>query len=233
MTAFPMFSRLPVELRLHIWELTVEPRTVEVRVFGSHTIHIDYTKKREPYPRLFSSTPAPATLHTCREARDHLQKNYQQAFADLAIINGAPRDTERKYIWTNLDIDTISIDDTRFECFESVAPIIQRLKFARDDNCESWSRWESDKMRWFANVQEIYVDIGDHDFPHWHGTSEQYYWPCGVENVYMITPRDGQMMNLVDLENKYDRLWEKEIEKEHGRYVQVINGDPQWPEDMF
>jgi len=49
--------------------------------------------------RLTSSTPVPATLQACREARN--LKLYQQAFLEI--------DGEVRYVWVNWDMDIVSI----------------------------------------------------------------------------------------------------------------------------
>lgn len=75
MTAFHLFPRLPYELRMQIWEMTVEPRIVNAEL--TH---------QNPTDRAFyltSSTPVPAVLQTCQEARNH--GLYQQAFSELAV----------------------------------------------------------------------------------------------------------------------------------------------------
>jgi hypothetical protein len=51
---FHPFPRLPFELRAYIWELTVEPRIVEVRVV------VKKIEGRPPVRYLRSPTPAPA-----------------------------------------------------------------------------------------------------------------------------------------------------------------------------
>ena len=78
MTAFHLFPRLPFELRAQIWQLTAEPRTVEVRVkkdngLWGQTLHVT------------SSTPAPAVLQVCYEARN--QGLYQPAFKFLMRLS--------------------------------------------------------------------------------------------------------------------------------------------------
>lgn len=98
MATFHPFPRLPFELRAQIWEATVEPRTVEV-----------FIRYKDEIPRLVSTTPVPAPLQTCREARN--LKLYRQEFSELLLqdqpeYKGA---VERRYVWLNLDIDTISI----------------------------------------------------------------------------------------------------------------------------
>lgn len=149
-------------------------------------------------------------MQTCREARN--LGLYTQTFSDLTIPKCSP-DPERRYVWLNLDIDVVSIGDQHFDWFKSVAPLFRQLKFARDNGYEFWERGESGEMWQFINARKIYVDIGGHDFVYWHGSSEDYFWSCGSENVYMIRPADGEIMNLVELEHKYDREWEVGLEK--------------------
>ena len=74
MDMFHSFPLFPFELRALIWRFTVQPRTVEVGV-----------DDRGSYPKqhihLVSSTPVPATLQACREARNI--GLYEQAFSDI------------------------------------------------------------------------------------------------------------------------------------------------------
>ena len=86
MTTFHLFPFLPFELRAQIWEMTVEPRTVEVSVV-SYTL-MDATAppdwrgiRQRRASRPVSPTPVPATLHVCQEARN--LRLYQQAFSEL------------------------------------------------------------------------------------------------------------------------------------------------------
>ena len=94
---------------MRIWEHTVEPRTVEVRItehdhpvshemIARYNIDLRSPEKFQEHPYatvrvLRSSTPVPAPLHTCREARNHLTTNtsgedsqrpyYRKAFGDV------------------------------------------------------------------------------------------------------------------------------------------------------
>ncbi|EAT76760.1 hypothetical protein SNOG_15922 [Parastagonospora nodorum SN15] len=76
MSTFHPFPRLPTELRLQIWEMTVEPRTVEICIrftdFPSTPL-ADGKQKRPPrqMSTVQSPTPVPGPLQACREARYH------------------------------------------------------------------------------------------------------------------------------------------------------------------
>jgi hypothetical protein len=94
--------------------LTVEPRTVDVREkreYGSwgKLLHV------------ISSTPVPAVLHACHEARN--QGLYQQAFNISSVV-------ERRYVWVNFEVDMISIGHSWFDTNDLAERLlIRRLTF--------------------------------------------------------------------------------------------------------
>ena len=49
----------------------------------------------------------------------------------------------------------------------------------------------------------------------WYGLSTGYYWPCGAENVLVMDLNKGGEMNLIDLDKKYDCIWDDEEKKKH------------------
>jgi hypothetical protein len=72
---------------MQIWEMTVEARTINIRVkVPEWRITSDNLEKERVPSYLVSSTPAPAVLHVCREARNH--GLYQQAFSEIANSHG-------------------------------------------------------------------------------------------------------------------------------------------------
>ncbi len=206
MTAFHPFPRLPYELRAMIWKLTVEPRIVDVRVKRK--------RSAKPYgvliPYLVSLTPVPAVLHACREARS--QGLYQQAFSEIAGPDGA----ERRYVWANLEMDMISIGTTLFDEYEPVAPLIRRLKFEREHSDDFFFYREVHRLRDFLKVREVHVVCAD-GLRSWHLATEEHYWPCGKQNVFMIDPDDGRMMRGIEMDEMFDRELE-EYENEHLAY---------------
>src|SRR5689334_2419090 len=111
--SFPLF---PFELRALIWQFTVQPRTVEVRVDRRGSGQNRHT-------HLVSLTPVPATLQACREARN--LGLYERAFSDIGA--------DGRYVWVNWDMDIISIGTSYFSYFHPCAPLIKRLQFERDN----------------------------------------------------------------------------------------------------
>ncbi|KAK2012534.1 hypothetical protein LZ32DRAFT_638206 [Colletotrichum eremochloae] len=94
-TEFHLFSNLPFELRIRIWDMTREPRLLNVKAraeLNKYRRHpLDYT--------LFyctSPNPVPAILQTCHESRS--LGLYERSFASGLT----PR-----YIWVDFQLDTI------------------------------------------------------------------------------------------------------------------------------
>ncbi|KAL2141281.1 hypothetical protein VTI28DRAFT_2616 [Corynascus sepedonium] len=208
MAAFHPFPRLPFELRARIWELTVEPRTVEVRVY--HSTPPRYRKwPRRGWGRrntlLSSLTPVPAILQTCREARN--LGLYKKEFSRLSTID------QTRYVWLNLEIDMISIESCRFDNFKPVARLIRRLRFKGNNGSEAFYYFESRELRNFVNAKEIHVVCED-TIESWHGAGMEHPWPCGMENVLFIDPYDGRRMRSADVDKMCDevlaRCWEAE-----------------------
>jgi hypothetical protein len=217
MATFHLFPRLPAELRLRVWELTVEPRTVKVEFKGTYEGSLWFET-------LHSTTPIPGPLQTCRESRN--AELYQRCFSELCAHdgdtkkkcrrNGGWQDGQRSYVWCNLDIDMIYIDGWYLEKFESVAHLIKRLKFTHEVN-EWWRRSTnlgtagSECLRWFENASDIHVVLHEEDdFASWNGTTYQDSWPC--DNVLFIDEQEGDEMSMMDLEYKYDRaaeVWDR------------------------
>lgn len=217
---FHPFPRLPTEIRVRIWEMTVEPRTVEL-----HCIH----KNAGPTVlRRFSPTPAPATMHACRASRNHLYAMHQQVFLKDAVHCGVPDGTAQQYVWLDWDIDTVSIGTSLLACFESVALLIRKLKFERDNADEWWCRFESQQLRDFKHLEMIHVVCQGGDMEDWHATSEDYPWPCGPENVFIMD--QSQTMRLTEVEDKYDRQFEKAArEADPSSEVTFRNGNAIYP----
>ena len=192
MATFHLFSRLPAELRIQIWQLTLESRPVDVRMDRR-----DANPSRLLTTHLISSTRTPAPLQTCREARSHAP--YRQEFAELA----APDGSGRRYVWINFDTDVICVGTSWFSDYEAVAPKVQRLTFwgknPHRDAC-----FYPLELEIFFNVRKIYV-VSDVDLWEWDNTVDEYTWPCGNENVFFIDPEDDRMIRARDMHRIFDK----------------------------
>lgn len=185
MATFHPFPRLPFELRDLIWGFSVEPRIVELDV-DYELNYIDSTRIC-PWRYMVSSTPTPAVLQVCQEARNH--GSYKKVFTELA----SPFGVGPQYIWANLEVDIINIGWTEYTAFEEIATSIRKLQFERDPSCEHWYQWEYNEMRLFSNAKEIYAVCAYGDVWHWLEAFKWRYWPCGIGNVHFIDPTDGHV----------------------------------------
>ncbi|KAF2027755.1 hypothetical protein EK21DRAFT_71285 [Setomelanomma holmii] len=173
MSTFYPFPRLPLVLRLAIWEMTVEPREVEVRIVQPMP-----EDPREPYVHMVSST-IPAALHTCREARNH--GLYRRISLDVDEQHG----TDRRYVWLNLNIDLIDIGKSHLVYFLPIASSIQGLRLNSGN-----FYYEKDLLRFFLNVEKIHVVCIDR-FWDWGDGVDACLWPCAIENVVFIDEDAG------------------------------------------
>ncbi|PHH90080.1 hypothetical protein CDD83_4588 [Cordyceps sp. RAO-2017] len=188
--SFHPFLRLPPELRSRVWAATVEPRTVDARVDCETSVS-----------RLLSSTPVPAMLQACREARN--QGLYQRAFSHV---------TEPRYVWVNFEMDMISIGRSEFDFFKPEGHLIRRLKFEREMN-ESFFHFRSEGLLHFQNVVEMHVVCLD-GLQNWHEAWSDFYWSCRREKLWFIDKETGQMLNSYELDKREDErlaeLWREE-----------------------
>ncbi|KAH7311955.1 hypothetical protein BKA65DRAFT_158080 [Rhexocercosporidium sp. MPI-PUGE-AT-0058] len=215
------FQHLSFELRARIWELTVEPRIVEVHVVYHHP-----NKQLPPMRHLRSSTSAPAQLQTCREAREHLTRHpnvrywYEKAFSEITTtpyegFDPVPEDDPQRerYVWLNFDNDMVSIGDTDLSDFRAVAYQVRRLRLERALSCEYFCHTESLLIgNLFRNLVEIHL-VCLEGIRSGYMAAEDLNCPCGPENVYFVDPEEvgGMMLNSVDLDALVVREYEEKL----------------------
>ncbi|KAF7556899.1 hypothetical protein G7046_g6169 [Stylonectria norvegica] len=178
MSTFHPFPLLPFELRARIWEMTVEPRTVEIR----------FTRDRITWGNVLyvtSSTPVPGVMQTCHEARN--LGLYQRAFSS---------GDEPRYVWVNFEADMISIGNSDYCIIKPEQLLIRRLRFEDEstDGHAGFFHFHSKELRDFCNLTEIHVICQD-GLLDWQDAWECVYWPCPDENVRFIDKKSGQMVD--------------------------------------
>ncbi|CRK30699.1 hypothetical protein BN1708_015838 [Verticillium longisporum] len=120
MTMFHPFSRLPTELRLHIWNLAAEPRRVMILGISCYSYEGGAMVGHE----LFTSrTPVPAVLHACCEARQ--LPSYRKAFASQ--FASAP-ESKQDYVWVDFAADTIQCSESLVWFSPEERPLIRHLR---------------------------------------------------------------------------------------------------------
>lgn len=214
MGTFHPFPRLPLELRERIWELTLEPRTVEVRLERGPTYVPVHSRLKKYYVTLRSSTPVPPILQACQEARNC--GLYERGFAE---VQDRGYDDPHRYVWINFDIDIVSIGDFAIQDLFPVAPKIKRLQFLQEYS-EAFFHWIHRDLLKFSRMEEIRVVCED-DMCNWHQMSQQLQWPVKREKLIFIGSVEGCVMGSVEMDDMYDELrrWDRktwEIKKQHG-----------------
>lgn len=95
---FHLFPLLPAELRIQIWEMTVEARKVHLEVFIEGPVG---------HETAYLSSAAPAIMHACRESRN--LGLYQQKLSDFFEEYGIE---DWGHVWLDPDIDTVELTTT-------------------------------------------------------------------------------------------------------------------------
>lgn len=112
-----------------------------------------------------------------------------------------------RYVWVNLGMDTIDIGESMFESFKPVAPLIHRLKFAREMQSELFYHSEVREVQDFVNAKEIWIVPLD-GLNSCVGATEEHYWPCGKNNVFYIDPDNPERVFVgSDGEDEIDTLY--------------------------
>jgi hypothetical protein len=96
---FHPFPKLPIELRLRIWNLTMEPRVIRAKWDN------DFDDKDCKQIYVLAAGPVPRALLASKESRDEAKRRYCLVKSRLPFHSRYS--CEENSIWINLDIDTI------------------------------------------------------------------------------------------------------------------------------
>ncbi|KAK3492027.1 uncharacterized protein B0T23DRAFT_316933 [Neurospora hispaniola] len=164
-TTFHPFPRLPLELRLVIWEASISPRTINFRTCAFRCGGDDQEQRVEvsiptPKPNIsfwtFTSTPPPPPiLHTCRESRNiglHFQGGYQKAFSTwcLPYFDGS---WNNRYLWVHFELDIFDfgadLDSPIIRIANKDRSKIKQLRFElHGTDCIFWNKREAQLESW-------------------------------------------------------------------------------------
>jgi hypothetical protein len=177
---FHVFSSLPLELRIQVWQSCSFTRVLKVSDFRSTYYS--------------SPTPAPAVTRACKESRKYT--SYQKSFT----VHGSPR-----YIWVCLASDIIQMssdlmsrlaihDDSKKKGIRHL-----RLELMADgwDLSEFFFHDYSHSIRDFPNLEscDILIDDGLYN---WAQFIEEGYWgTCPDSNVRIVDAKTGEWISAV------------------------------------
>ncbi|EEU34968.1 uncharacterized protein NECHADRAFT_37386 [Fusarium vanettenii 77-13-4] len=192
MATFHPFSRLPFEIRTIIWQMTVEPRQVELRINRPPGIFRTLSA--------MSTTPVPAVMQVCHEARNLGLYQREFTFGD-----------EPRYLWVNLEIDLISIGKTSFRQLGDDRRIIRRIKCQRE-NSTNFFNSALREIKEFTNLNEMHIVCED-GLLAWQDAWEYLPWPCPRDNVRFIDIESGEMVDGYTLDKRCDEILAQEEEQ--------------------
>jgi len=112
-TAFTIFPKLPVELRLKIWKFALPGRRI---------VDIRCDKQSVLFEKYRSSTPIPSILHVCSESRTLASKVYELAFRTTP---------SSRSIYFNFSADLLVFNCKHFDLFCRVKWFMQDAKNAK------------------------------------------------------------------------------------------------------
>lgn len=183
---------LPFELRALVWELTAEPRTVDVGLLVKETTQIDHEGHDSGVleRNVSSFTPIPVIVQVCREARQLVA--YRQLFSELENIRDGG---ERRYVWLNLELDIVDIGEALLDDFIPVAASIKRLKFTSDLIITE----DMMCLGQCINLKELHI-VSSGPFPlNFYDFFKRFPLHCGMENILMV----DALLGLVPLKVEY------------------------------
>ncbi|KAJ6781262.1 hypothetical protein PWT90_10247 [Aphanocladium album] len=192
------FSALPYEIRVAIWTLAVQPRTVQVLVVHRKQKQTPTYQTYSPPPRrelyFSSSTPALNLLHICHESRGHVIKNYQKI-----CLNEAP---DEPCFWIDFNNDILDIGQSSLAYFSRFGPFVRRLKLTRDVCCDAWF-FECRLLVEFHRLVQCFV-VAEDGWWAWFEQHNQSGLACSSKDVHIIDQVPNRMMTAAAIDAWYN-----------------------------
>ncbi|KAK7746830.1 hypothetical protein SLS53_002018 [Cytospora paraplurivora] len=124
---FTCFGDLPLELRLKIWEILLQPRIVIAACLDEGCV----PEKRAQLARRPRCPPTPVLLHISRETRQLALKHYEPAFSWRipSTVMARPRSSEAR-VWFDFRQDTLLLlgELEPYDSFNINAPMVYWLR---------------------------------------------------------------------------------------------------------
>lgn len=206
------FASLPYELRSHIWSLAVEPRRITEVHREKSNGNFRIKQRRRGMDILYeaTSTPPPAVMQVCREARQHAP--YQRCFTV---------GTEARWTWVNFEVDIFCVTSVY-----SIADIvshrsdIQRLQIRTDDD-DDWSEATAHfgvlrVLNDFTSLREVKIILEPGDLRWGEVVAGQNFGHCPSENVALVDEGSGLVLTGPQLRLVAD--WKLHVSFDYGGY---------------
>ncbi|KAH7125068.1 hypothetical protein B0J13DRAFT_647296 [Dactylonectria estremocensis] len=186
LTVFPLFSKLPTELRLKIWNLSLPPRRIVPILYNTKSLSFA-SRLQTPHPSqsgCTSSASIPANLHVCHESRLRAMRSYQLCF-------GVTRNLGQIFFDARQDILYFGARDGYMA---SYAQFLTVMSLCNQD--------ELDRVRYLAFNDSLF------------GNDEIYQCTCPsslmVEAITQISSRMPHLETLIFVPREENPIYNKE-----------------------
>ncbi|KAG9237262.1 hypothetical protein BJ875DRAFT_438615 [Amylocarpus encephaloides] len=214
---FPLFKKLPFEVRQMIWKYSIFPRVVYLQLDGILKLrNISYLERhQQPHFGKYNGDWNPKTTYvyksptivpmylTCRESREIAKKHYSQISCSGNKLYNAPP------VLFDFDIDTLYLHADRHPCgsigMGKLGKRIRNLAVALEDHrCERWTqllpgnqeppshRVVGSLINYYENVETLTIVHQDHR--RWDGDLVE------LDGVYAL---DGSMRTFLSRERDF------------------------------
>ncbi|KAI9148913.1 hypothetical protein HJFPF1_10957 [Paramyrothecium foliicola] len=184
---FHQFSRLPLELRTQIWNLTeADLRIVQVSSRPANVTHDHLAYVKSP-------TRPPAILHACSESR-------RSALARSLYVKAFCSGTRPRYTWINFEVDMITLKPIFFDPIKPEKHLIRRLRMEGPLD-ENFCYFRAREMRDFTSIKEVHIVCTDGLAP-WRQVIDDFY--LGTYNVkFFDKTASGRMLDWQGMEKTF------------------------------
>jgi hypothetical protein len=194
---FHLFPRLPLELRIQIWQEAVFERLLIIN--GNRTY--DYWYGENDYG-CWSPTSAPAATRVCRESRKY--NSYRKLFLEHHEHHG-------QYIWVNPEYDIFqlkSIPPTFFEQMKDVTQIRFDVSEFKGQHLEELLWPPEGTLTPFLGAKNVDVLVADEvahhacfvdDWPRWWSSMTTHFPRSGARpRLRIVSCRTGEWMDTAN-----------------------------------
>ena len=234
-STFTFFNRLPIEIRLKIWEAALPgPRLINIiekRLKAKDHSTLNPPSPSSSYPgtlALWSASKAPSTLFVCRESHQITSKFLVPSFAFPGSIPEIHFDFGVDTLYLRFDnflfLDANELDDDGWYFVREIQSIdhnvgkVRNLALFLDPKQTGLRVYSLGRiLRWFGNIQNLTIVVGHFDREEDGGEDILFIEPIDVfktcRNYEAIPPTPPQLHGVMETPLAVDLVPEDELER--------------------
>ncbi|KAH6668516.1 hypothetical protein B0J14DRAFT_167205 [Halenospora varia] len=236
---FKLFNRLPIELRLKIWEAALpDPRVINIR-----QKKLRKTRRGRDMMGVTSDTKAPSVLFACRESYSVASKFYTPSFALAHSIPETYFDLERDTLYLRFDTFALlsngywydnTMDALEYLYDSANLKRVQNLAVLVDpdpDQIVDTARPDSlaDVLFLFGNIKNLTLVLGHFDQESDDQGEILLIEPIDVaktcQNYETISSESSQRQDVLDVPLHTNFVSTAELERSLGDWKRRVEGD--------